>query len=104
MAKHPGQILREGFLAPLGIRPSRLAAGIGVERSTISRLLAETQPLTPDMAARLGRFFGVPARPRGPSAPSPGYGVDQSSVPSRSSSCARDSTVASFARSSPPTG
>jgi addiction module HigA family antidote len=62
MSKHPGHILRESFLEPLGIHASRLAAGSGVDRSTISRLLAGKQPITPAMAARLGAFFGVPAR------------------------------------------
>ncbi|MEQ1567315.1 MAG: HigA family addiction module antitoxin [Myxococcota bacterium] len=62
MGKHPGLILREGFMEPLGIHASRLAAGTGVDRSTISRLLAGDQPLTPPMAARLGAYFGVPAR------------------------------------------
>jgi len=62
MVEHPGKRLRERFLEPLDIRPSDLARGIGVNRSTVSRLLAGEQPLTPPMAARLGAFFGVPAR------------------------------------------
>ena len=61
MVRHPGQILREGFLEPLGISASRLAVGAGVHRSSISRLLAGRQPVTPAMAARLGAFFVVPA-------------------------------------------
>lgn len=60
MAPHPGPVLRDAFLAPLGIRPSELARGLGVERSTVSRLLAGAQDLTPVMAARLGRYFQVP--------------------------------------------
>ncbi len=62
MAAHPGQILRDGFLGPLGVSPSRLAEGTGFDRSTISRVLGAKQPVTPLMAARLGAFFGVPAR------------------------------------------
>ena len=62
MTKHPGQILLEDFLTPLGLNANRLAVGLGVNRSTISRLLAGQQPLTPTMAARLGAFFQVPAR------------------------------------------
>jgi addiction module HigA family antidote len=62
VARHPGHILREAFLEPLGIHASRLATGSGVDRSTISRLLAGKQTITPAMAARLGAFFGVPAR------------------------------------------
>jgi len=62
MTKHPGQILLEDFLTPLGLNANRLAVGLGVNRSTISRLLTGLQPLTPVMAARLGAFFQVPAR------------------------------------------
>lgn len=59
---HPGDILKSRFLEPLGISPSQLAAGLGVHRSTISRLLSGQQPLTPALAARLGAWLGVPAR------------------------------------------
>jgi addiction module HigA family antidote len=62
MPRHPGLILREAFMEPLGIHASRLAAGTCVDRSTISRLLAGEQPITPAMAAKLGAYFGVPAR------------------------------------------
>ena len=61
MATHPGHILQSEFLVPLGLRPSELARGLAVDRSTISRLLAGKQPLTPEMAARLGAYFNVPA-------------------------------------------
>ncbi len=62
MARHPGRILSEEFLTPLGVTANRLAVGLGVNRSTVSRLLAGRQPLTPAMAARLGAYFQVPAR------------------------------------------
>jgi len=61
MATHPGHILRREFLVPLGIRASELARGLAVNRSTISRLLAGKQPITPEIAARLGAYFSVPA-------------------------------------------
>jgi addiction module HigA family antidote len=61
MASHPGHLLRDTVLAPLGLSPAELARGLGVERSSISRLLAGEQSLTPTMAARLGRYFQVPA-------------------------------------------
>jgi addiction module HigA family antidote len=61
MVSHPGHILRDAFLAPLGLKPTELAQGLGVERSAISRLLSGKQNLTPAMAARLGRYFQVPA-------------------------------------------
>ena len=62
MVNHPGQILFEDFMTPLAISANRLAKRTGVNRSTIGRLIAGEQRLTPEMAARLGAFFGVPAR------------------------------------------
>ena len=60
MPDHPGIVLRERFLEPLGITASALARGLGVNRSTVSRLLAGGQPLTVALAARLGAFLQVP--------------------------------------------
>ena len=60
MTNHPGHILRDAFLDPLGIKPAEVAKALGIERSTISRLLAGKQDMTPAMAARLGVFFQVP--------------------------------------------
>lgn len=62
MAKHPGRILFEDFMTPLMITANHLATQIGVNRSTVGRLIAGEQRMTPEMAARLGAFFGVPAR------------------------------------------
>lgn len=61
MSPHPGHLLRDAFLSPLGLTPAELARGLGVERSTVSRLLSGGQDLTPTMAARLGRYLQVPA-------------------------------------------
>lgn len=61
MHQHPGHILRDAFLAPLGLSPAELARGLGVERSTVTRLLAGDHDLTLAMAARLARYFQVPA-------------------------------------------
>ena len=52
--RHPGRILREGFLEPLGLTASDLARGLGVHRSSLSRLLAERQRVSPEMAALIG--------------------------------------------------
>ena len=62
MIRHAGEILRDDFLAPLGLKANRLASGLGVNRSTVGRLLSGKQRLTPELAARLGAYFGVPAR------------------------------------------
>ena len=62
MSRHPGEILKSQFLGPLGLNANRLAIGLGVNRSTVGRLLAGEQRLTPELGARLGAFFGVPAR------------------------------------------
>ena len=62
MSKHPGSILFEDFMTPLGINANRLAKSLGVNRSTVGRLIAGTQRITPEMAERLGRCFGVPAK------------------------------------------
>lgn len=62
MVKHPGRVLAEDFMTPLAITANHLATQIGVNRSTVGRLIAGDQRMTPEMAARLGAYFGVPAR------------------------------------------
>lgn len=57
---HPGTILLERYLRPLGITPSRLAKSIGVPVCQTSELIAGCRPITPDTAARLALFFDVP--------------------------------------------
>ncbi|MBN9068648.1 MAG: HigA family addiction module antidote protein [Rhizobiales bacterium] len=54
---HPGEILREEYLAPLGMKPYTLAKKLRVPRTRIERLAAEQTPVTPDTAIRLARFF-----------------------------------------------
>ena len=56
---HPGEILREEFLVPLGLTPYALAKAIGVPRTRIERLAREQTPVTTDTALRLGRYFGT---------------------------------------------
>jgi addiction module HigA family antidote len=58
---HPGEILREEFLAPLGMTPYALAAACHVPRTRIERLVREETPVTPDTALRLARYFGTSA-------------------------------------------
>ena len=59
--KHFGHELAQHFLEPLDLSPSELARGLGVHRSTVSRLLSGEARLSPMMAARLGAYFDVPA-------------------------------------------
>lgn len=55
---HPGEILREEYLAPLGLKPYTLAKRLNVPRTRIERLVAEQTPVTADTALRLAKFFG----------------------------------------------
>lgn len=59
---HPGEVLREEFLQPLGLSAGAVARAIGVPRTRIERLVAETVDLTPDTALRLARLFGTSAQ------------------------------------------
>ena len=56
---HPGAILREDILPSLGITQTELADKLGVSRRTISQILHEHRPLTPDMAIRLAYFLNT---------------------------------------------
>lgn len=58
---HPGEILREEFLKPLGLSANKLALELRVPVSRIYDLIHECRGVTPDTAARLGRFFGTSA-------------------------------------------
>jgi addiction module HigA family antidote len=55
---HPGEILREDVLPALAITKTRFAALLHVSRQTLYDLLGEKQPVTPQMALRLGRLLG----------------------------------------------
>ena len=54
---HPGEILREEFLAPLQLTRSAVAAALHVPRTRIERIAREEAPVTADTALRLGKFF-----------------------------------------------
>lgn len=56
---HPGEMLREEFMAELGLSVAQVAHAIGVSRQTVNELVRERRNLTPDMALRLARYFGV---------------------------------------------
>ncbi|HBL53877.1 MAG TPA: addiction module antidote protein, HigA family [Syntrophaceae bacterium] len=55
---HPGEILLEEFLKPMGISQYRLAASIHVPARRINEAVLEKRGITADTALRLSRFFG----------------------------------------------
>lgn len=56
---HPGEILLEEFLKPMGITQYRLAKEIGVPQRRIGEIVAGTRGVTADTGLRLSRFFGM---------------------------------------------
>lgn len=52
---HPGEILREDYLKPLGLSVTAAAKALGVARKTLSALLNERAGVSPSMAFRLAR-------------------------------------------------
>ena len=59
---HPGEILLEEFLRPMGITARRLAADTDVPPSRISDIVHGRRPVTADTALRLGLFFSMDPR------------------------------------------
>lgn len=55
---HPGEMLREEFLTPLGITQNALAMKIRVPATRIGEIIHGKRAVTPDTALRLARFFG----------------------------------------------
>ena len=55
---HPGEILREEFLAPLEMSVNALAMALGVPATRIHEIVKERRGVTADTAARLARYFG----------------------------------------------
>jgi antitoxin HigA-1 len=58
---HPGEVLREDFLKPLGMSQYALAKAIGVPQMRISDIINGRRGITPDTALRLARYFGTSA-------------------------------------------
>ena len=58
VSTHPGEMLREEFLIPLGITQNALALKIRVPATRIGEIIHGKRAITPDTALRLARFFG----------------------------------------------
>ena len=56
---HPGEILREEFLVPLGMSAHALAMELKVPAPRINDIVRERRSITPDTALRLARYFGT---------------------------------------------
>jgi len=56
---HPGEVLLEEFLHPMGLSQNKLAVNIGVPARRINEIVLEKRKVTADTALRLGRFFGI---------------------------------------------
>lgn len=59
---HPGEVLKEEFLVPMGISAYRLAADTGIPQTRVADVIHGRRRITADTALRLGKYFGVPAR------------------------------------------
>ena len=58
---HPGEIIREQCLEPLGLSVTEAAKGLGVTRKALSELLNGHSGVSPEMAVRLSKAFGSTA-------------------------------------------
>ena len=56
---HPGEVLLEEFLKPMGLSQNRLALSIGVPARRINEIVLGKRSITADTALRLARFFGM---------------------------------------------
>ena len=56
---HPGEILQEEFLIPMGISAYKLSKSIGVQQTRISLILKGERGITADTAMRLSKYFGT---------------------------------------------
>ncbi len=59
---HPGEILLEEFLKPMGISQYRLAKDVSVPARRINEIVHGTRAISPDTALRLSRYFGLSER------------------------------------------
>jgi len=59
---HPGEILREEYMVPLGLSANALARALHVPPGRVNDILLERRGVTPDTALRLARYFGGDAK------------------------------------------
>jgi addiction module HigA family antidote len=59
---HPGEILREDYMKPLGLTAHRLAMALHVPATRISEIVHQRRAITADTAIRLGKYFKTTAR------------------------------------------
>ncbi|MEW6488724.1 MAG: HigA family addiction module antitoxin [Thermodesulfobacteriota bacterium] len=59
---HPGEVLREEFLVPLGLSANALAKALRVPAPRVNDIVRERRGVTADTAMRLARYFGGDAR------------------------------------------
>jgi addiction module HigA family antidote len=59
---HPGEVLKEDFLAPLGLSVNALAQALRVPGTRLHEIVKERRAVTPDTALRLARYFGGDAQ------------------------------------------
>ena len=59
---HPGEVLREEYLVPLGMSARALAKGLGVPANRITEIMRGERDVSADTAIRLGRYFRTDPR------------------------------------------
>jgi len=59
---HPGEILREEYLVPLGLSANALARALGVTTARVNDIVRERRGITGETALRLARYFGTDAQ------------------------------------------
>ena len=57
-AVHPGEVLREDYLLPLGLSVNALSVALGVPATRMHEIVKERRGVTADTAARLAKYFG----------------------------------------------
>ena len=61
-AVHPGEVLREDYLAPLSLSVNALSLALGVPATRMHEIVKERRSVSADTAARLARYFGGDAQ------------------------------------------